>query len=219
MRSRPRSARREKRSTRWPRTASPNRGSTNCRAQLNGDALESYGSLHSVRVARRPTRDLGLAPDQDAEDLAVQLSAATKDISALAANTSTCRRRSWCSWGPRSWPSRRSPTIDSRTGDCGRRGTHGALTQELKSERERNSVAWLFHECRSYPSGVSDTLQDHQPADQCQQDPPEFRLAGRLGQQSHPCNRIRSHKFPRVHNSKPSNAKESSSSSGRTRSQ
>lgn len=55
------------------------------RAQLNGDALQSYGSLHSVAGSLASNAGLALAPDQDAKDLASQRSASVKDLSELAA--------------------------------------------------------------------------------------------------------------------------------------
>ncbi len=54
------------------------------RAQLNGDALQSYGSLHSVAGSLASNAGLALAPDQDARDLESQRSASTRDLSALA---------------------------------------------------------------------------------------------------------------------------------------
>jgi zinc protease len=54
------------------------------RAQLNGDALQSYGSLHSVAGSLASNAGLALAPDQDAKDLESQRSASAKDLSALA---------------------------------------------------------------------------------------------------------------------------------------
>jgi len=54
------------------------------RAQLNGDALQSYGSLHSVSGSLSSNAGLALAPDQDAKDLESQRSASLKDLSGLA---------------------------------------------------------------------------------------------------------------------------------------
>jgi zinc protease len=54
------------------------------RAQLNGDALQSYGSLHSVAGSLASNAGLALAPDQDAKDLTSQRSATAKDLSVLA---------------------------------------------------------------------------------------------------------------------------------------
>jgi predicted Zn-dependent peptidase len=55
------------------------------RAQLNGDALQSFGTLHSVTGSLASNAGLFLAPDQDAKDLASQRSATTADLSGLAA--------------------------------------------------------------------------------------------------------------------------------------
>jgi predicted Zn-dependent peptidase len=55
------------------------------RAQLNGDALQSFGTLHSVTGSLASNAGLFLAPDQDAKDLDSQRSATTKDLSTLAA--------------------------------------------------------------------------------------------------------------------------------------
>jgi predicted Zn-dependent peptidase len=54
------------------------------RAQLNGDALQSFGTLHSVTGSLASNAGLSLAPDQDAKDLSSQRSATTQDLSALA---------------------------------------------------------------------------------------------------------------------------------------
>ena len=55
------------------------------RALLNGDALESYGTVHGVGASLATNASLGLAPDQDGRDLASQRSATAKDLGALAA--------------------------------------------------------------------------------------------------------------------------------------
>jgi predicted Zn-dependent peptidase len=54
------------------------------RALLNGDSLESYGTVHGATSSLASNGALGLAPDQDARDLATQRSATAKDLSALA---------------------------------------------------------------------------------------------------------------------------------------
>jgi predicted Zn-dependent peptidase len=54
------------------------------RALVNGDALESYATVHGVSASLATNASLGLAPDQDAKDLASQRSATAKDLSALA---------------------------------------------------------------------------------------------------------------------------------------
>jgi zinc protease len=55
------------------------------RALLNGDALETFGTVHAASSSLAGNAALGLAPDQDARDLASQRSATAKDLSALAA--------------------------------------------------------------------------------------------------------------------------------------
>jgi predicted Zn-dependent peptidase len=55
------------------------------KALVNGDALESYGTVHGVASSLATNVELGLASDQDAKDLASQRSATAKDLSALAA--------------------------------------------------------------------------------------------------------------------------------------
>jgi predicted Zn-dependent peptidase len=55
------------------------------RALLNGDALESYGTVRGVAGSLAGNASLGLLPDQDVRDLAAQRSASTKDLAALAA--------------------------------------------------------------------------------------------------------------------------------------
>jgi zinc protease len=55
------------------------------RALLNGDALESYGTLRGVAASLAGNASLGLLPDQDVRDLAAQRSASAKDMAALAA--------------------------------------------------------------------------------------------------------------------------------------
>jgi len=54
------------------------------RALLNGDALESYGTVRGVAGSLAGNASLGLLPDQDARDLAAQRSASAKDVAALA---------------------------------------------------------------------------------------------------------------------------------------
>jgi zinc protease len=55
------------------------------RALLNGDALESYGTVHRASASLATNASLGLLPDQDARDLTSQRSATAKDLSVLAA--------------------------------------------------------------------------------------------------------------------------------------
>jgi zinc protease len=55
------------------------------RALVNGDALQSYGTVHGVAGSLAGNAALGLAPDQDAKDLASQRSATPKDLLVLAA--------------------------------------------------------------------------------------------------------------------------------------
>jgi predicted Zn-dependent peptidase len=55
------------------------------RALLNGDALETYGTVHGAGGSLAGNAALGLPPDQDVKDLASQRSATAKDLSALAA--------------------------------------------------------------------------------------------------------------------------------------
>jgi hypothetical protein len=52
---------------------------------LNGDALDSWGSVHGVSASLAGNAALGLAPDQDAKDLESQRSATAKELAALAA--------------------------------------------------------------------------------------------------------------------------------------
>jgi len=55
------------------------------RALLNGEALETYAKVGAVAASLAGNAALGLAPDQDAKDLASQRSATPKELSALAA--------------------------------------------------------------------------------------------------------------------------------------
>jgi zinc protease len=55
------------------------------RALLNGDALESYGTVRGVAGSLAGNASLGLLPDQDVRDLAAQRSASPRDLTALAA--------------------------------------------------------------------------------------------------------------------------------------
>jgi len=55
------------------------------RALLNGDALESYGTVRGVTGSLAGNASLGLLPDQDVRDLAAQRSATPKDLASLAA--------------------------------------------------------------------------------------------------------------------------------------
>ena len=54
------------------------------RALLNGDALESYGTVRGVAGSLAGNASLGLLPDQDVRDLAAQRSASSRDLAALA---------------------------------------------------------------------------------------------------------------------------------------
>ena len=54
------------------------------RALLNGDALDSYGTVRGVAGSLAGNASLGLLPDQDVRDLAAQRSASAKDLAALA---------------------------------------------------------------------------------------------------------------------------------------
>ena len=54
------------------------------RALLNGDALDSYGTVRGVAASLAGNASLGLLPDQDVRDLAAQRSASSKDLAALA---------------------------------------------------------------------------------------------------------------------------------------
>jgi len=56
------------------------------RALLNGEALETYGTLHGVAGSLASNAALGLPPDQDAKDLASQRSATPKDLATLASS-------------------------------------------------------------------------------------------------------------------------------------
>jgi predicted Zn-dependent peptidase len=55
------------------------------RALLNGDALETYGTVRGVASSLAGNASLGLLPDQDARDLAAQRVASAKDLAALSA--------------------------------------------------------------------------------------------------------------------------------------
>ncbi|HKQ71585.1 MAG TPA: insulinase family protein, partial [Polyangiaceae bacterium] len=55
------------------------------RALINGEALETYSTLHSATGTLASNAALGLAPDQDAKDLAAQRSATPADLGQLAA--------------------------------------------------------------------------------------------------------------------------------------
>jgi len=55
------------------------------KALLNGEVLESYGTVHGTGASLAGNAALGLAPDQDAKDLVSQRGATAKDLSALAA--------------------------------------------------------------------------------------------------------------------------------------
>src|SRR6185503_7604301 len=54
------------------------------RALLNGDALESYGTVRGVAGSLAGNASLGLLPDQDVRDLAAQRSASAQDLASLA---------------------------------------------------------------------------------------------------------------------------------------
>jgi len=54
------------------------------RALLNGDALETYGTVRGVAGSLAGNASLGLLPDQDVRDLAAQRSASAKDLAMLA---------------------------------------------------------------------------------------------------------------------------------------
>ncbi|HMJ55149.1 MAG TPA: pitrilysin family protein [Polyangiaceae bacterium] len=54
------------------------------RALLNGEALESYGTVRGVAGSLAGNASLGLLPDQDVRDLAAQRSASAKELTALA---------------------------------------------------------------------------------------------------------------------------------------
>jgi zinc protease len=54
------------------------------RALLNGDALESYGTVRGVAGSLAGNASLGLLPDQDVRDLAAQRGASSRDVAALA---------------------------------------------------------------------------------------------------------------------------------------
>jgi predicted Zn-dependent peptidase len=54
------------------------------RALLNGDALESYGTVRGVAASLAGNASLGLLPDQDVRDLAAQRGASAKDLAALS---------------------------------------------------------------------------------------------------------------------------------------
>jgi predicted Zn-dependent peptidase len=54
------------------------------RALLNGDALESYGTVRGVAGSLAGNASLGLLPDQDVRDLAAQRGASAKELAALA---------------------------------------------------------------------------------------------------------------------------------------
>jgi predicted Zn-dependent peptidase len=55
------------------------------RALLNGEALESYGTVRGVAGSLAGNASLGLPSDQDVRDLAAQRSASAKDLTGLAA--------------------------------------------------------------------------------------------------------------------------------------
>jgi zinc protease len=55
------------------------------RALVNGDALHAYGTVQGVGGSLAGNAALGLAPDQDAKDIASQRSATAKDLAVLAA--------------------------------------------------------------------------------------------------------------------------------------
>ena len=54
------------------------------RALLNGDALESYGTVRGVAGSLAGNASLGLLPDQDVRDLAAQRGASSRDLAVLA---------------------------------------------------------------------------------------------------------------------------------------
>jgi predicted Zn-dependent peptidase len=54
------------------------------RALINGDALETYSTLHGAAASLASNAAFGLAPDEDQRDLASQRSATAADLSALA---------------------------------------------------------------------------------------------------------------------------------------
>jgi zinc protease len=54
------------------------------KALVNGDALQTYGTLHGVLGSLASNAALGLAPDEDARQLASQRSATDADLAALA---------------------------------------------------------------------------------------------------------------------------------------
>jgi len=54
------------------------------RALLNGDALESYGTVRGVAGSLAGNASLGLLPDQDVRDLAAQRSTSSRDLAALS---------------------------------------------------------------------------------------------------------------------------------------
>jgi predicted Zn-dependent peptidase len=54
------------------------------RALLNGDALDSYGTVRGTAGSLAGNASLGLAPDQDVRDLAAQRNATPQDVAALS---------------------------------------------------------------------------------------------------------------------------------------
>jgi predicted Zn-dependent peptidase len=54
------------------------------RALLNGDALQSYGTVRGAAGSLAANASLGLLPDQDVRDLAAQRGASTKELVALS---------------------------------------------------------------------------------------------------------------------------------------
>jgi zinc protease len=54
------------------------------RALLNGDALQSYGTVRGVAGSLAGNASLGLLPDQDVRDLAAQRAASTRELAALS---------------------------------------------------------------------------------------------------------------------------------------
>ena len=54
------------------------------RALLNGDALDSYGTVRGTAGSLAGNASLGLSADQDVRDLAAQRSATPEDVAALS---------------------------------------------------------------------------------------------------------------------------------------
>ncbi|MET0593615.1 MAG: hypothetical protein ABW133_13005, partial [Polyangiaceae bacterium] len=54
------------------------------RALLNGDALDSYGTVRGTAGSLAGNASLGLSADQDVRDLAAQRSATPQDVAALS---------------------------------------------------------------------------------------------------------------------------------------